>query len=213
MSRELCRALIVSAAWAVPAPAAASPAIVAADIRVIVSSPSSCEVTMALRVDGTTEVEHPIEAFGDAVAHLDEVQGAQVLTGPRRSGRTQMVALQLQQPDYELRYRFVQNSERLGRCPVWVPAIPSTGTLGSIRISVRLPDESQPGASMPALTWSGSVGSTALAHVPAFVRVSYSARGAAVTWDVARVMDGLAVAVFAVASLMWLWRRGRRRWA
>lgn len=213
MSRESFCARFAVMAWAVPALAAGSPAVVSADIRISVTSPTSCEVTMALRVEGTTDVEHRIESFDDAVVHLEAVRGARPVVGPQAIGRTQAVVLRLEQSDYQLRYRAVQGSARRDRCPVWVPAVPSTGQLGTVRMSVRLPDDSQPSGSMPALTWSGPVGTTSLAHVPAFVRVPYSARGTAAVWDVSRVMDGLAVTVFVGASLVWLWWRRRRRWA
>jgi hypothetical protein len=91
--------------------------------------------------------------------------------------------------------------------------IPSTGRLGAIRIEVRLPAASRPAASMPALTWSGSVGTTALAHVPAFVRVAFATAGDPTPTDLPRMMDALAVVVFVAASGVWLWRRRRRAWA
>jgi hypothetical protein len=196
-----------------PALAAASPAVVSADVHVSVASPTSCEVTMALRVEGAVEVEHRIEFFDAAVVHLEEVQGARAVAGPQTIGRTQSVVLRLAQSDYRLRYRSDLGRTRRERCPIWVPTIPSTGKLGTVRINVRLPDGSRPSGSMPALTWAGPIGTTALAHMPAFVRVPYAAPGVPAGWDVSRVMDSLAVTFFVAASLVWLWWRRRRQWA
>jgi hypothetical protein len=193
--------------------AASSPALVSADIRVTVTSPTSCDVTMLLRVEGASDVAHRIESFDGAVILLDEVRGAQAMSGPETIGRTRAVRLRLDQAEYALRYRAEQGSRRRDRCPLWVPAIPSTGRLGAIGIEVRLPDGSRPAASMPALTWSGSIGTTALAHVPAFVRVAFATPGEPTPLDLPRMMDALAVVVFAAASGVWLWRRRRRAWA
>jgi hypothetical protein len=196
-----------------PALAAASPMVLSADVDVRVASPTSCEVTIALRVEGAIEVEHRIESFDAAVVQLEELQGARAVAGPQTIGRTQSVVLRLEHSDYRLRYRSERGRARGERCPIWVPTIPSTGKLGTVRINVRLPDGSRPSGSMPALTWSGPIGTTALAHMPAFVRVPYATPGAPAAWDVSRMMDSLAVTFFVASSLVWLWWRRRRRWA
>ena len=168
---------------------------------------------MSLRIDGATEIEHRIESFAGSRVDLDEVRGAQPIAEPRSIGRTTALVLRLDRPDYQIRYRVDQGAGRRDRCPLWLPAVATTGQLDAVRLEIRLPGGSRPSSSMPALVWSGSVGTTTLAHVPAFVRVPYSARGTAAGWDLSRVMDGSAVAVLAGASLVWLWRRRRSTWA
>ena len=166
---------------------------------------------MALRVDGVTEVEHRIESFHDAVVELDEVRGARAIAGPLAIGRTRSVVLRLERESYELRYRATQGAARRDRCPLWVPAIASTGQLGAITLAVRLPDDARPDATMPALSWSGRLGTAALAHVPAFVRVPYTVPGMSPGWDLGRVMDGLAAMFLVGASAVWLWQRVSKR--
>lgn len=212
MNGTSLRFVVIAVAWAVPAVSAEAPLVVSADIRVVVTSLTSCEVTMALRVDGAIEVEHRVESFDGAVVVLGEVLGARLIAGPQTIGRTQSVVLRLDRADYQFSYRSEQAASRGNRCPIWLPTIPTAGQLGTVRLAIRLPGDTQPSASMPPLSWSGPVGTTTLGHVPAFVRVAYRARGTPPAWDLSRVMDGLAVMVFVGASLGWLWRRRRATW-
>ena len=168
---------------------------------------------MALRLEGATEVEHRIESFDGSQVVVEEVRGAVSIGEPQAIGRTRALVLRLRQPDYEIRYRARQGDGRRDRCPLWVPAIPTTGQLAAIRLELRLPPGSRPASSMPALSWNGTTGTATLANLPAFVRVPYTATGETAAWDLLRVMDGLAVTVFVAASSVWLWRRRRRAWA
>jgi hypothetical protein len=200
-------------ALALPAAAGAAPVLASASIRMVVTSPTSCDVVMALRIEGATEVEHRIEAFEGGEVLLGEVRGARPVGEPRLVGRTKALVVGLEQPEYEIRYRARQGYQRRHRCPVWLPTVPTTGRLHAVRLDVQLPDGSRPSSSMPALSWTGSIGTTALSHVPAFVRLPYTSSGEPAGWDLTGVMDGLALAVFAGASAIWLWRRRRGPWA
>ena len=166
---------------------------------------------MAVRVEGGLEIEHRIESFDGSTVELEELQGARRVGEPRQVGRTRVLQLQLDRPDYELRYRSTQSADRGGRCAIWVPAVPTTGQLQAVRIDVQLPDGSHPGGTMPALAWTGDTGTTAIGHVPAFVRVPYAPPGESAPWDLFEVIDAATIAIFAVASGIWLWRRRRRR--
>lgn len=205
----LTRALVVAMALTLPSATTAAPVLASAAIRIVVTSPTSCEVTMALRVDGATEVEHRIESFDGSAVDLDDVRGAQRVGELRPIGRTRSLVVRLDQPEYQIRYRVGQSPERRHRCPIWLPTVPTTGQLRAVRLDVQLPAGSRPSGSMPAFTWSGTSGTTRLGHVPAFVRVPYATPGEPPDWDLLRVMDGLALAVFAAASGIWLWRRRR----
>ena len=206
------RALLIATVLTVAAAsAAAAPVVTTAAIRIVVTSPASCEVTMALRLEGAGEIEHRIESFDGSSAEILELRGARNVGEARLVGRTRGLTLQLDRPDYQLRYRATQSADRADRCPLWIPAAATTGQLGQVQIDVQLPDGSRPGGSMPALAWTGSIGTTAIAHVPAFVRVPYFVAGEAARWDVLQVMDAVTVAVFAAASGIWLWRRRRLR--
>ena len=74
---------------------------------------------------------------------------------------------------------------------------------------IQLPPGSTPGHSMPAFDWTGTVGSTRLGHLPAFVRVPYAVEGESAGWDIGRVMDVIAVLVFGAATAIWAWRTKR----
>lgn len=173
------------------------------------TSHTTCDVTIALRLDGATEIEHRIEAFDGSSVTVDDITGGQVMGEPRTIGRTRSLMVRIDRPDYELRYRAVQPADRQDRCPLWVPVVPTSGRLGAVRIAVSLPEGSRPAAAMPTLSWSGAAGEAIASHVPAFVRVSYAAPGESPSWNLLAVMDGLAVAVLLAASGLWLWRARR----
>ena len=105
---------VATALTLIAATAAAAPVVTAATIRIVVMSPTSCEVTMALRLDGASEIEHRIESFDGSDVDLQELRGARSASEPRQVGRTRVLTLQLDRPDYELRYRATQNADRRG---------------------------------------------------------------------------------------------------
>jgi len=164
---------------------------------------------MALVVDGAQQVDHRIEAFDGSRIALVEVDGAESINDVRTIGRTQSLVLRPRQARYTIRYRATQSAARSGRCPLWLPAVATDGLSRTIRLEVSLPPGTSPGRSMPALTWTGTTGSTTLGNMPAFVYISYVAPGEAAGWDIARAMDRLAVLVFVLASAIWIWRRKR----
>jgi hypothetical protein len=203
------RALALATALLAPTAATAAPVLAAATIQVAVTSHTSCDVTMTLRLEGATEIEHRIEAFDGSTVALEAVSGGVAIGEPRTIGRTRSLTVRLDRPDYVLRYRAHQPADRRDRCPLWVPAVPTSGQLGTVRLEVRLPDGIQPASAMPSFAWTGAAGTATVSHVPAFVRVSYAGPGESASWDLLAVMDALAVVVFVLASALWLWRRTR----
>jgi hypothetical protein len=207
------RALVMAMLLPLPAWASAAPVVASAAIRIRIVSPVSCEVTMALRIEGATEIEHRIEAFEGSEVTLDAVRGGRIAAAARQVGETQSLVVAVDGPDYELRYHARQPAAREGRCPLWLPTVPTAGKLGAVRLEVQLPDGSVAGTSMPAFAWSGTTGTAATSHVPAFVRVSYASNGESPGWDLLGVMDAVTVAAFVAASGVWIWRQRRLRWA
>jgi hypothetical protein len=191
--------------WASAAPIAA-PVLRAADLQIIVTSPTSCDVTMALTVDGGAEIEHRIEAFEGSRVELVEVRGARQIGDVRAIGRTQSLLLRPGQAAYGFRYRAVQPALRLHRCPIWLPTVPTEGRSRVVRLQVDLPPETVAGSSMPAFTWTSGHGAATLGHLPAFVRVPYTGAGEARDWGIGSVMDVLAIAAFVAATAAWTWR-------
>ena len=192
--------------------ASASPVLRSADLQIAVLSPTACEVTMTLAVDGRFDVDHRIEAFDGTRIDLTFVRGAGQANGLRHIGRTQSLVLRPAAASYHFQYRALQPDERAYRCPIWLPAVPTDGRSRPVTLRVRLPPSTSPaGSSMPAFTWNGAQGTARLGHIPAFIRVPYASGTdqPAVWQDVARVMDGIAVTVFVAATALWAWRRRR----
>jgi hypothetical protein len=189
--------------------ALAAPVVRSADLTITVTSPTSCDVTMALVIDGGTDIDHRIEALEGTRIELAAVRGARPVEEVSRIGRTQSLVLRPEAGSYEFSYHAVQPADREHRCPIWVPAAPTDGRSRAVRLDVDLPVASTPGPSMPAFSWAGAHGTATLGHIPAIVRVAYAARGDARGWSVDSVMDALAIAVFACATAMWTWRARR----
>ena len=173
------------------------------------TSPNSCEVTMDLIVAGTSDVDHRIEFFDGSRVELIDVRSAHQTGSVHAIGRTQSLVLSPGDAPYGLHYRAVQPASQPNRCPIWLPAVPTDGRPGAVHLIVDIPSAMSAGYSMPAFTWTGTRGSAALAHLPAHVVVPYGPEGAARGWDVGRMMDALAVTVFAAASAIWAWRARR----
>ena len=164
---------------------------------------------MDVTVTGASEVDHRIEFFDGNRVELVEVRGARRNGDISVIGRTQSLVLSPSQSPYGIQYRAVQSERQPNRCPIWLPAVPSDGRAGAVRMTVDLPDATSAGYSMPGFTWIGTRGFAALAHIPSHVVVSYGPEGAPRGWDVGRIMDTLAVTVFAGASALWVWRAKR----
>ncbi len=165
---------------------------------------------MALTIDGAVEIDHRIEAFEGGRVELIGLRDARQDGDVSLIGRTRSLVLRQDQPTYELRYRAQQPASRASRCPLWVPAVPTDGYSRAVRLHVELPRSTTAADTMPAFTWTAANhGSTTLGNIPAFVRMSYREAGAITAWNIATTMDAIAVAVFVLASALWVWR-GRR---
>jgi hypothetical protein len=187
---------------------AIAPVLTGADARIAIVSPTACEVRLAVTIDGADRVEHRLEVRDGAVVGDLTVRGA-VAEPVRTVGRTQALHVRPQTAGYELAYRVEQPPESRFRCPLWLPTTPADGRSRAVQLTVTLPPGAQPSGTMPAFTWRGSVGTATLGHLPAFVRVPYSASGVSAPWNLARLMDGVSVGVLVVASLLW-WLRSLR---
>jgi hypothetical protein len=211
--------------------ALAAPVLRSAEINITIVSPTACDVAMTLTIDAeislqagdgvpgnasgappqeTAPIDHRIEAFDGSRVELIEARGARQAGDLRTIGRTRSLVLHVGRSPYELRYRVRQPDDRRGRCPIWLPAVPTDGRSRAVRLEVTLPTGTRPGSSMPALAWTSTRGVATLGHVPSFVRLSFAPVDASLGWDVAAVMDAAAVAVVAAASGVWVWRRRRR---
>lgn len=186
---------------------AAAPVLTSAEVSIVIASPTSCEVTLVVTVEGADEIEHRVEAFEGSRIDLLGVSGARRVGEPRREGRTLALVLRPERPSYTLQYRSDQPPTRRDRCPVWLPAAPSSGRAQSVRLEVRLPVGAAPGGTMPGFAWTGMRGTAALGHLPAFVRVPFTPAGEPPPWNVARVMDAVAIVALVGASAVWARRR------
>jgi hypothetical protein len=204
------RAGSIAAAVLIASSAAlAAPVVRSADLTIIVTSPTSCEVTMVLAIDGGSDIDHRIEAFEGSRIELAAVRGARRVGDVRSIGRTQSLVLQPEAASYELSYHAAQPADREYRCPIWLPAVPTDGRSRAVRLDVELPAAVTPAASMPAFTWTGVHGTATLGHIPAIVRIPYGAPGDARGWGINAMTDAVAIAVFAVATAIWTWRARR----
>jgi hypothetical protein len=186
------------------------PVLTGADARIIVLSPTVCDVRLAVTVDGAEDVEHRLEVLDGAVVGDLAVRGA-TADSVRTVGRTQAVHVRPHGAAYELSYRIEQPPAGRFRCPLWLPTTPADGRSRAVRLAVTLPAGAEPSGTMPAFTWRDGVGTATLGHLPAFVRVPYAVDGVAAPWNLARLMDGVSVGVLVVASLLWLLRSRRTR--
>lgn len=188
----------------------AAPVLREAAVDVAITSPTTCDVTMTVTIDGAAEVEHRIQSFGSPEdVQLISIGQAGQVGAIRAVGRTQALVLRPQGDAYRVSYRVRQTAERATRCPIWLPTVPTDGRSRAVRLRVTLPADAVPGSSMPALQWAGRTGSATLGHLPAFVRAPYTLPGEPKPWDIAGRMDTVTVVVFAAASAIWAWRRRR----
>jgi hypothetical protein len=191
-------------------PSAAAPILRSADVSIRIPSPTSCEVSMTLVVEGASAIDHRLESPAGVTVDELRIVGARATSEPQAIGSTRSLVLTPGPGAYTLSYRVQQSATRTHRCPLWLPAVPTAGVARAVTLRVDLPPESDPGNTMPRFTWSGHAGTATLAHLPAFVLVPYSAAGGPAAWDVSTVMDVAAVFMFVVASALWVWRRRSR---
>jgi hypothetical protein len=185
----------------------AAPRLNAADVRIAIASPTSCEVTLTMTVDTVAAIDHRLEAPDGSGVELLEVRDATRVGTVQTIGRTQSLVLR---PDgggdraYRIRYRAAPHVA--DRCPIWLPMAPADGRSRAVNLEVELPAGMAPIDSMPSFTWTGGRGTATIGHLPSVVRVSYAGDGDR-RWGVNRIMDTLAIAVFVLASGGWTWRK------
>jgi hypothetical protein len=201
----VCALGLVAAAAA----ATAAPLVRRAEARVEFASPTSCTVDLTIAVDAG-EVEHRLDAARGSRIELIEVRGADTVRGPADIGQTKALVLRPVSQDYTLRYTVEQPPERAGRCPLWIPTVPTEGRGQAVRIVARIPPGATAVGTMPAFTWSGGEGTATIGHLPAFVRVPYATAGAPAPWNIAAIMDAASLATLAGATLAWVRYRRRR---
>ena len=177
--------------------ASAAPVLREADVEIVVTSSIACEVTMTLTVEGASEIDHRVETVSGGGADLVELRGARPVGDVRSIGRTQSLVLRPDQATYSFRYRARQPDDFADRCPIWLPAVPTDGRSRALSIRIR----ASRGFDLRATRCRHSSGperrgSTRLGHLPAFVRVPYTADGEALGWGIGRVMDAVAILVF-----------------
>lgn len=209
LGRTVCVFALCSVSSVAPALAAA--VLRSAQVTITVPARASCRVSMTLVVDGATSIDHRLEALDGTTIDELSVKGAQATSEPAMVGRTRSLVLTTAQSPYTLSYRVQQPPDREFRCPLWLPAAPADGVSRAVTLHVELPPGTTPGSTMPRLTWTGSSGTVALAHLPAFVLLPFAAAGESPGWDVSAVMDAAAVTVFVGASAIWVWRRRTAR--
>jgi len=192
----------------------ATPVLRTADVRAVIASRTSCHVRLSVTIVGATEVEHRLAIADRDGWQLLNVEGARLVEPIRDVGATLSLRLRPASASYVLDYS-VQHQQplRIGlldrvrdRCPIWLPTIPTDGRSRAVRITIELPPGSIAGATMPAFTWNGTVGTAILGHLPSIVRVPYAANGEALPWSLAGAIDTLAIGAFAAATAAWIWR-------
>lgn len=212
--RSLLRLAALSAALPAlvgPASAVAAPVLRAADASIRFDSPTTCRVEITLTLQGASQVEHRLELPDGA--ELQRVEVMQAVAGePRDVGRTRALTVMpsADGAPYTLRYDVRQSDARAHRCPLWLPTVPTDGRSRAVHLVAEVPQGTTLVGGIPSFTWQGSRGEVTLAHLPAFVVVPFADAAASRPWDVSRVMDTIAIATLALASLAWLARQKGR---
>ncbi|MGE0816292.1 MAG: hypothetical protein AB7O28_07980 [Vicinamibacterales bacterium] len=203
------RAVVVCALVAgVFAPAAAAPVLQSATAEIRFTSPTACEVSLAVAVAGAPRVEHRLEVLPGGSARLLEVEHAAIATAAIDVGRTRALVIESAGGEYTLRYVVEQPPDRPYRCPLWLPAAPTDGRSRNVVLRVSLPEGARAAGTLPAFLWDGALGVATVGHLPAFVLVPYAEPGQPLPWDISRVMDAFTVAALVAGSALWL-RRAR----
>lgn len=183
------------------------PLLRAADVSVVMGS-TTCEVTMALTVEGAETIDHRIDS---GAVDLIDVSGAQPVGERRTIGRTQSLVLRpTDGAGYRIHYIAMLPEARAFRCPLWLPAIPTDGRSSAVAIHVQIPAGATPPAdSLPMLAWNERRGEATLGHLPVFVHVPFTAQGASAPWSIGRTMDTFTIGIIIAASAIWVWWRKR----
>jgi hypothetical protein len=202
--------------------AAAAPVVNGANVHVVLTSPTSCDVEAAytIQVDRPEPIPFTLQTFDGTHVELVSVNGAAVASADlQHSGKTTIFSARPAVPGTlttNVRYRVTQTSEWSYRCPIWLPAVPTARRPGGVAVQVELPaGVAVAGTTMPPLRRTQSGGVASLSHIPSFVRVPFLAPGeprSGVTgWDVSRIVDVATIVVLLGSSLVWLALRERRR--
>jgi len=217
--RRTAVALALMAAFAGGRPAAAAPTVLrSADISIAMAEAGGCTVDMSLQIETSNRgpVDHRLlTANGAEVAAVSLTGGNVTLPAVETIGRTLSLPIPFAAGvhPYTLSYRVRQNGSWGDRCPLWLPMTPTDGISSAVRIRVALPPGAVPlGDTFPALAWTaGGVGTVTLGHVPAFVRTPFAPAGSARSRSLSerRIVDALALAVLAGATLIWFSTRRR----
>src|SRR5262245_47210243 len=158
-------AMLISVVTARPA-LTATPVLRAADARIVIASRTSCDVRLSVTIDGATEVEHRLAIADGDGRPLVNLEGAGLVEPIRDVGTTLSLRLRPGGTSYVLSYS-VHHQEPLligfldpvrDRCPIWLPTIPTDGRSRAVHMTVELPPGHTAGATMPAFTWNGTVG-------------------------------------------------------
>jgi hypothetical protein len=192
-----------------PIASAAAPVLRSADARIEMHAPGRCEVALTVDLGDAARVEHRIEVVENGRVELIALHGAVAVGEPRTVGRTRALVLEPAPgaSPYTLRYIVEQPSAHEGRCPLWIPTIPTEGGGRPVRLVATLPAGATPVGTMPLFAWDGHEGTAVLAHLPAFVRLPYALPGMPSPRDVARMMDIVSVVALAGATIAWARRR------
>ena len=198
-------------------PAAADPVLRDAAIEATFQSPTSCEVRAAFTITGgAASVAAEYRLYTGEAGRVEVLEAAGVnADGPSASsGRLHLFHAPYSgsgTDSYTLHYRVTQPQSHAYRCPVWLPTVATDGRSRDVRIRVTLPPNASPGGgAFPTLEWRSDAGTAVLGHVPAFLHVRFSdAAGPAGPWNVARVMDAIALAAIGAGMLAFAWRRKR----
>jgi hypothetical protein len=201
----------------VPCAAFATDVLQDARVRIAITDPMSCDVTVSIGValDVGRDVEQRLQRLEGSRVDLLGITGAGQAAPTRSVGLTEVLVIRLPNAGsqrYEVRYRVTQPDEWAYRCPVWLPTIAADGRSRNVSIQVTLPPGARPaGGSFPSFEWEGDIGRAILGHLPAFVRVPYMAPGQAsrVPRDLGRMMDIAALAVLIGGTAVWAARRRR----
>jgi hypothetical protein len=183
------------------------PLLRAADVS-IVMSPTTCDVTMKLTIDGAAEIDHRVDS---TLIDLIEVTGAQTVGDMRTVGVTRSLTLRPTQASYQIHYVAMLPEARKFRCPLWLPVVPTDGQSRAVALHVEIPRGASPSDSMPMLVWKERLGEATLGHLPSFVHVPFTPQGVSTGWGISRTMDAITISLVVGASAIWLWwRKGRR---
>ena len=206
-------------------PAFAAGSLRSADIRVRFDGALACQVVADFDVEAanTTGITHRLVApDGVVVGDVSITGNATLAAAPSLVGQTRVLTANLDDGRagthaYRLTYAIRRERDaRTFTCPIWLPDAPTSGSGRPVSVLVELPADATPlPDSFPGFVWSSTQGTSALANVPAFVRVPFSTPTAPASWldrmGIRRLTDVAVVALVVGASAWRLVTLRRRR--